>query len=189
MVLCVWHRKQSIEARHEEELWQLDAGDLVKPSDHLCAELLEFRFQGLTDFDNLPEPIKLPIIMAAHLIYPRVEPDRISVVELGHVVDAADPFHQSVDLTLQSFEAADHFVLPEVLTHLDQVIQLDSVVDLFVIGAIFGVESLRAVLQLRFQICKLWVLFEVGLAGIDLLLTFKFGDSFEQSPCKLLLLT
>ena len=84
--------------------------------------------------------------MAAHLIYPRVEPDRISVVELGQVVYATDPFHQSLDLTLQFFDAADHLVLPEVLMHREQVSHLDSFVDLVVIGVIFLPESLRAVL-------------------------------------------
>ena len=74
--------------------------------------------------------------------------------------------------------------------HRNQAVQLGSSVDRVVLGVILGVDfALRAVLQLRFEICKLWVLFEAGLAGIDLVLLFKFNDSSEQSLCRLLLLT
>ena len=163
----------------------MDAGEnLVKSSNHLCSELLKLQFQGLAEFD------KLLTIMAPDLIYLPVELGRISVVELGRVADATDPFHQSLDLTLQCFEAANHFELPEVFMHRNQAVQLDSSVDRVALGVILGVDfALRAVLQLRFEICKLWVLFEVGLAGIDLVLLFKFDDSSEKSLRKFLLLT
>ena len=80
------------------------------------------------------------------LVYLRVELDCVIALKLGQILHATDPLHHSVDLTLQLSDAINHIVLLEVVMHLDQVIHLNSLVDLFVITIIFGIESLRLVL-------------------------------------------
>ena len=80
------------------------------------------------------------------LFYLRVELDCIIALKLGQILHATDPIHQSVDLTLQLSDAINHIVLLEVVMHLDQVIHLNSFVDLVVNFVIIAIESLWAVL-------------------------------------------